>query len=164
MKKAICAALVLAMACCPFAALAQGETVVVEVTFQGTWIPFEDHNFQIYLPNDWVIFEPGEGMYFACGLEDQSQLFIIEIYENEDYDMRAIFDELSATEGYESVSSMLINGIPFVLFASASEDMRGGVTLSADGACMYFFKFAPGSDEAFSELAWQILSSLSVIK
>ena len=156
MKKVLALALLLLLFCTP--ALATNTIVVID--YEGAWVPVESHGFQLYLPIDWVLFEPEGDEIFSAGTADVSSYMAVEVYRNTGYTLQSIETELSAAKGYRNVRSRVFNGVPCVLYEFPGEDMFGAVAMSDDALNAYFFKFSPYGNDAFTHLADQIMSSL----
>lgn len=154
------AAILLALSCCT----ALASTAPDAFSYEGTYIPFAAHNFQIYLPNDWVVYETVDGSFVVNDAENARILHIM-IFENADaYTLETLLADYRADGDYAAVSPVYHAGIPFVSFVNPADDTYGSITISGDDAFLYFFLFSPYSDEAFHDLSAEIMSSLTSLK
>lgn len=154
------AALLLSLLCLMSAvAFAEDSAPTPEIEYEGTWKQVRDFGFQLYLPNDWVLFtdEPD----FMAGTQDATRYFWVETYESEGYSVDDVLLEFSQL--YPDAQLMAFSEARFATFSVAKADIYCGVTLSKDESKLYFFKFSPARDDAFISLAQQILSSYSLL-
>lgn len=175
MKKLLAIALAL-MLCLPALALAE-EPLEIEITFDGVWFPFADHGFQLYVPADWahmdmLMFTDPESfefagyqippvLYYMFSDESFSTMFNVLVFSTEDLPIEEFQTKLEAE--YADVGNWVtINEIPFFLFENDAESNTSGAVTLAEGAA-YAFLMIPADDEAFSELAMQVIASIQPI-
>lgn len=163
MKK-ILAILVALMMVLPIAALAEEDqqAYTVEITFDGSYIPFEEDGFQIYLPNEWIVFEitpewEEQGIYFASGSEDGSQIMMLSMMAGEGYELTNLAEEMSVS--FTGVQIITINDIGFVTYDIDESNSSGMVALNENGSA-YNFVFTPADDADYMTLAMQIMASI----
>lgn len=136
--------------------------VAVDIAFEGSYAEWPEHNLKILLPSDWRMLENTEG-FFAAGNDDDSQVIELEVFASVDTTMEALYTEFSGDLDFADVQLIAFNGIPFVIYTVPSENLFGALTISAQQDFMYFFRFYPADDEAFGNLAIQIMSTLDVL-
>ncbi len=169
MKKLAALFLCLSMLCCAAFAAAtepdteEAEVISAEIDFDGSYIPFEQENLLIYLPDGWAIFEPEEDVYFSAGDETEGWRLALMVYASEGREMDDILARMQAKDGVTDVRAAYVNGISYVLYRIPEENAFCAATLSADDLSEYHFQFTPANDEEFLELATKILASLSVL-
>lgn len=156
MKKTLTLVLCVLMLCT--AVTAMGETVSVDLDYDGTYLPFEDFGFRILVPSDWAIYET-EDAYFAAGTEDRSMLMEIDVFANEEDTMDTILEAFQSEEGYTDVEPVYYNGIPFVTFTYAPDNFFGAVTLTGDDGYSLYFTFTP-NDDGLRTLGTKIMASI----
>lgn len=164
MMKKVIAGLVVLMLVLSVAAFAEEtqQAYTVEITFDGSYIPFEEDGFQIYLPNEWNILEitpewEEQGIYFSAGAEDGSQVVMLSAMSAEGYEIADLAQELEGS--YTGVSIITINDIDFVTYDIDASNASGMIALNENGYA-YNFVFAPADNEEFMNLALQIMASI----
>jgi len=152
-----------------FAEAAAAENAIeVPAVENGTVVPFTDYNFQITLPSDWNVLEVTEeqaaaGIIFSCANPESTRSFTVAYTEFEEAtDIDAVAAALA--ESYTNVQKMTINGIPYITYEIAENDVTGIVTLGGTGIGMYQFVFYPTSDAEYGPLALQIAASITSIQ
>lgn len=161
MKKSLALILSLMLLCVGFTAVAE-DTTTVDITFDGVYVPFEELGFQLLLPTDWVDYEQ-DTYYFFVGTEDQSQAMAIDILDVAGQTLEEVAQSVAEEESIGQVAGLTINGLPFYLYELADGSAFGAFTNTSDNAYCIHFIFAPGGDEAFGDLALQIMASISPI-
>jgi hypothetical protein len=163
MKKTL-AVLIALMMVLPVAALAEEtqQAYTVEITFDGSYVPFEEDGFQIYLPNEWIVYDmtpewEEQGIFFASGSEDGSQIMMLSVMAGEGYELTTLAEELSAS--FTGVQIITINDIGFVTYDIDESNSSGMVALNENGYA-YNFVFTPADDDEFMALAMQIMASI----
>ncbi len=163
MKKTL-AIIIALMMVLPIAALAEEaqEAYTVEITFDGSYVPFEEDGFQIYLPNEWVVYEitpewEAQGIFFASGSEDGSQVMMLSSFAGEGYEYADLVEEMSTL--YTGVQLITINDIGFVTYDIDESNSSGMVALNENGNA-YNFVFTPADDADYMALAMQIMASI----
>lgn len=162
MKKLLPLVLLLAtvlVAAAGYAQAADGEPLAVQVTFDGEYWEFEDYNFKIMLPTDWVEAEL-ENVDFVLVSPDESQLVGIHAEASEGETLETIVEQFLLDEAYENVASVFFNDIPFVLYNNPENNLFGAFTLTDDGTELISIIFSPMSNPGISELAMQIMASI----
>lgn len=159
MKKYIALILVVLSLCASLALADNAPDITPDIDYEGTWVPVAELGFQLYLPNDWVLFveEPD----FTAGNEQVTQYVWIEAHESKGYNLDDVMTEFS--QKYEDVQMMVFSETIFVSFKVPKSDIYCGVALSPDESLLYFFKFIPAKDTAFVALADKIMSSYSLL-
>ena len=155
MKKALAMILVL-VSLFTCAAFAEEAVELVPITFED--------GFQIALPGDWVELELSDeeyeaGIFFAAASPDGANT--VQISWNALDAEISIEDAQADLAGtYADAAVVELNGIPFVGFTDAENDICGFTTLDAVEPGLYTFWFTPASDEAFYETAGAILGTI----
>ncbi len=163
MKKALSLIIALMLLAAPLALAEEAAPVTIEITFDGSYLPFEDLGFQLMLPNEWNILET-EDYYAAFANDDLTQGLVLAILEVEEGDtLESLADAMMAEIEGVVASVVTINGIPFVVYDAMADDITGAFTLTDNGQYCVHFIFYPGSDEAFTELAVQIMASIQAL-
>ena len=169
MKKALALLLATLLCLCSVAALAE-DAVEVPVVEDGTWVPFADYNVQICLPSDWNVLEITEeqtasGIIFSTANPEMTRSFTLAYNELEAAsDIATIGEQLAANEAMSDVQILNINGMDYVTYTIAENDVVGLVTLGGSGIGLYQFVFYPASDADYASLALQIAASISTIE
>lgn len=161
MKKLLAIALSLLLVGCAFTAVAQEQT-------EGNTFQFEDHNLQFRLPNSWKEMELTQegidgGYFFASTNKDQTCSFAVKFtglgFTTE---TAAVANEMIKAFGDADIIE--INGIEFVSYVVADNDINGMATLNSEGNGLYCFEFYPASNEALAVQALQIAASIDTIQ
>ncbi len=149
----------------PASSGAEPETVEVDITFEGAYLPFEEYNFELMLPNRWFVFEADNpAIRFMAGTEDQGRLFWLEVYESGGEALETLAAALAASDQYANASEVSFNGVPFLRYDRPDINAFGALTVAGDSGFVYFFTFYPKDDAAFGALATQIMSSVRALE
>jgi len=130
-------------------------------------VTFED-GFQISLPGDWLVYEPDEEM-LALGIAyvaaSPDGAYSVQISWSP-MDPVVTIEELHTllVNFYPDATIIEINGINFLGFTDAENDVCGFVAMDAADEGYYTFWFTPASDEAFVDLATSIVLSISNVE
>lgn len=138
------------------------QSYTVEITFDGSYVPFEEDGFQIYLPNEWVVYEitpewEEQGIFYATGSEDGTKTMMLSVMDSESQEINALAEEMSAS--FTGVEIITINDIGFVTYDINESNASGMVALNENGY-VYNFVFYPADDEEYMALAMQIMASI----
>lgn len=164
MRKNLLLSIALMIALATSACAAADEVQEIQVDFEGTYVQPAPHNFELFLPNDWVIYEM-EQTRFVAGDMNGERLLSLEVYQNSvGYTMDAMLSEMERDSSYQSVIPIFYGGIPFISYAYPAANQLGAITQSADGAYLYIFIFTPQEDAAMRRLALQIMASLRMLE
>lgn len=163
MKKITAFALSLLMLCTASLALAM-EAKSITPTYEGTYIELDGFNLKISLPNEWTAYGDNPDLYLAMGNADETQFMIAELEELPGETLDTMAASLSAAEGYENVSAVYINDVPYVTYTAPAEDIFGAYLINGDSDYTLHFTFTPGSDTGLVALAEQILGSVQVVQ
>lgn len=154
--------LLLLAVCLPVTSLAQGEmpVLVAPVDYKGVWLSFAAEGFQLYVPDGWYLVQD-EG-FNGLIITDPTAVWrmSIETFDGEGMTMDGVYEMFRDTPTFKGVGILYFGDIPFVSYDMPDANMFGAVTLAADGSRAYFFKFTPYGNDAFSQLAIKILSTL----
>ncbi|NLI21864.1 MAG: hypothetical protein GX418_09995 [Clostridiales bacterium] len=160
--------IILLASCAMAETAASSDAIEVPAVENGTVVPFPDYNFQITLPSDWNVLDISEdqaatGIIFSCANPDATRSFTVAYTEFEEAtDIESVASELATS--FENVQALTINGMPFVSYDIAEQDVTGIVTLGGSGIGMYQFVFYPSSDADYGTLALQIAASINAIE
>lgn len=158
MKKTVAALLSLCLLLA--VGLAAAETVSIEIDYEGAYIPIGGYGFSLYLPADWAIFEPVDGAPFFAGEAAGERVLWLEAVDAGGQTLEEVLVELEGADAYDNVREMFFGGVPFVTYAG--DELFGAVTVTAGGESLLLLKFAPAGDEAYYDLAMQILASIQL--
>lgn len=138
-------------------------TISATIDYPGAWVSFPAENFRLFIPSDWYVVQTEETESVILMNGTKQQVMWIDVVAGEGYTMDGLLAAFSQAEGFESVAAVYFNEVPFVRYLLPDDDMFGAITMAADGTRVFFFKFSPLGDEAFSVLATKIMASLSPI-
>lgn len=158
MKRTILAALIIMM--CAMAV--PGGAEVIEITYEGTYVEFDELGIQVYLPNDWLLWED-EAHYLSISDWDETQWMSMDVIEAGGETLGQIAEEVAGQDGFDSVSFSTINGIQFATYEAAVHSSFGAFMKTPDDAYCVHFIFAPHGDEALMDLATQLIASVSLL-
>lgn len=138
------------------------EEVSVDISFEGDIYPLEDFGLQMLLPMGWSYVEDDD-VLFAMQNEETNQMMAAFLVPAEDHasaeDLMADVDEIDDMTG----EYVTINGLPFVLYEYATQDLAGAFLITEEGEPMLHIVFGPASDAEFAGLRMQILSSIQPV-
>ncbi len=158
MKKLLSVLLVLALCCCALLTFATADTI--NITFDGVWYNFSFYGFSLYLPSYWYEYESSEVAY-VFGNQRGTQTMIVDVLGSDYYSMNNLYQSMSSNRNFQGVEYLTFNGIDFVTYDMPNEDAYGLVTLSEDRSLVYYFEFSPYNDDELTNLAVQIMASIS---
>lgn len=126
-------------------------------------ITFED-GFQISLPGDWVELEVTDemlegGVFYAAASPDGANTVQIS-WSALEAEMTIEEVQADLATAYPDAEVAELNGIAFVGFSDAANDLFGFTALDAVEPGLYTFWFTPASDEAFIGSAATIVASI----
>lgn len=130
---------------------------------EGKLVRFED-GFEFTLPSDWVEIKPTEELlaggiaYIAASPDDANTMQISWLALEEEITIGQAQE--SFAEFYPDARVVDINGIQFVEFTDAENDVLGFTAMDAEGPGMYNFTFTPASDESLADTAAQMMASV----
>ena len=99
------------------------------VSFAGTWVPFED-GFKLYLPNDWDVYELSDeqtkqGVLFAAGdtsgVQNPPGISVVWAYSDGAQSLEELAADLTKG-GYQVDDLVSINGIPCISYRVEESD------------------------------------------
>lgn len=161
MKKFLSLALSLLLACACMSVFAE-ETTTIEITFDGSYLEFEEYGFKVYLPNEWNIYE-SEDYFFFCGDEAGEQFMCIDVVPTDGETSEEVATTLAEQGGIDGVEPMLINGLQFYLYEAPDDNAFGAYINTQNNVYCINFVFAPYGDAEFMDLATQIMASVDTI-
>ena len=138
------------------------------VSFAGTWVPFED-GFKLYLPNDWDVYELSDeqtqqGVLFAAGdtsgVQNPPGISVVWVYS----DGAQSLEELAAdlTQGSYQVDDLVsINGIPCISYRVEESDCSAIMFFHPTNK-QYLFCVTGAGYAANTDMICHILTSLSL--
>lgn len=160
LQKTLCLAVL--VACLTASAAAATHPISVEITYEGVQTSLSGHGFSLLLPEAWVVYVKTDSA-LSAGPSDDSRRLTVSAFENTDsYTLATLLAELSADSAYIEVQPVSFEGVPFIAYEAPGENLFGVITLSADASFLYFFTFSPQNDDAFRDLALQIMASLQL--
>lgn len=139
----------------------------VEVPFDGVWVQFED-GFEVLLPGDWLEIEVTDEMiaggifYVACSPDGANTVQMSWSALEAETTIQELQAELATA--YPDAEVIEFNGIEFVSFSDAENDLFAMAALDGMEPGMYVFWFTPNSDEAFVDTAVAIATSIRNIE
>lgn len=162
---ALCMLLVLLTAALPAAGPVEAEQaeqrIAAEIDYEGAWLTLADQGFALYMPLGWAIGASGETDTVALVDPDTGRSMWIERMQSQTpFVLAEIEKAFAEASGLEDVAVVHFGEIPFITYTAPAEDMFGAITLSADHAAAYFFKFKPLSDTAYTALSLKIMATL----
>jgi hypothetical protein len=157
-------AFVMMMLCVGTAVAEETETVY---PYEGAWVTFED-GFAVYLPADWVEVEVQDewlesGIFYVAASPDGARTVQIAwaeadvtTYEDLQAAMATIYPDATIVQNED--------GIQFVTYESAENDVATLIALDATENGMYLFNFTPASDGDFRAIALAIAGSITNVE
>ena len=138
------------------------------VSFTGTWVPFED-GFKLYLPNDWYVYDLSEeqtqqGVLFAAGdtsgIENPPGISVVWAYSDGVQSLEELAADLTQG-GYQVDDLVSINGIPCVSYRVEENDCSAIMFFHPTNK-QYLFCVTGTGYASNTDMICHILTSLSL--
>ncbi len=155
MKKLLALILVLAMCCCALPSFAAAGT-----GYNGVWYNFSFYGFSLYLPSAWYEYEAPDASYLF-GNGSGTQTMIVDIVGSDHVSLSSLYRSMSASGSFSDLEYITLNGVEFIAYDMPGDDAYGVAALSADSSLVYYFEFSPYNDDVLTELANEIMGSIT---
>ena len=138
------------------------------VSFAGTWVPFED-GFKLYLPNDWDVYELSDeqtqqGVLFAAGdtfgVQNPPRISVVWVYSDGAQSLEELAADLTQG-GYQVDDLVSINGIPCISYRLEESDCSAIMFFHPTNK-QYLFCVTGAGYAANTDMICHILTSLSL--
>ena len=138
------------------------------VSFAGTWVPFED-GFKLYLPNDWDVYELSDeqtqqGVLFAAGdtsgVQNPPGISVVWAYSDGAQSLEELAADLTKG-GYQVDDLVSINGIPCISYRVEESDCSAIMFFHPTNK-QYLFCVTGAGYAANTDMICHILTSLSL--
>ena len=138
------------------------------VSFAGTWVPFED-GFKLYLPNDWDVYELSDeqtqqGVLFAAGdtsgVQNPPGISVVWVYSDGAQSLEELAADLTQG-GYQVDDLVSINGIPCISYRVEESDCSAIMFFHPTNK-QYLFCVTGAGYAANTDMICHILTSLSL--
>ena len=138
------------------------------VSFAGTWVPFED-GFKLYLPNDWDVYELSDeqtqqGVLFAAGdtsgVQNPPGISVVWAYSDGAQSLEELAADLTQG-GYQVDDLVSINGIPCISYRLEESDCSAIMFFHPINK-QYLFCATGAGYAANTDMICHILTSLSL--
>ena len=138
------------------------------VSFAGTWVPFED-GFKLYLPNDWDVYELSDeqakqGVLFAAGdtsgVQNPPGISVVWAYSDGAQSLEELAADLTQG-GYQVDDLVSINGIPCISYRVEESDCSAIMFFHPTNK-QYLFCVTGAGYAANTDMICHILTSLSL--
>ena len=138
------------------------------VSFAGTWVPFED-GFKLYLPNDWDVYELSDeqtqqGVLFAAGdtsgVQNPPRISVVWVYSDGAQSLEELAADLTQG-GYQVDDLVSINGIPCISYRVEESDCSAIMFFHPTNK-QYLFCVTGAGYAANTDMICHILTSLSL--
>ena len=138
------------------------------VSFAGTWVPFED-GFKLYLPNDWDVYELSDeqtqqGVLFAAGdtsgVQNPPRISVVWVYSDGAQSLEELAADLTQG-GYQVDDLVSINGIPCISYRVEESDCSEIMFFHPTNK-QYLFCVTGAGYVANTDMICHILTSLSL--
>ena len=138
------------------------------VSFAGTWVPFED-GFKLYLPNDWDVYELSDeqtqqGVLFAAGdtsgVQNPPRISVVWVYSDGAQSLEELAADLTQG-GYQVDDLVSINGIPCISYRVEESDYSAIMFFHPTNK-QYLFCVTGAGYAANTDMICHILTSLSL--
>ena len=138
------------------------------VSFAGTWVPFED-GFKLYLPNDWDVYELSDeqtqqGVLFAAGdtsgVQNPPGISVVWAYSDGAQSLEELAADLTQG-GYQVDDLVSINGIPCISYRLEESDCSAIMFFHPTNK-QYLFCATGAGYAANTDMICHILTSLSL--
>ena len=139
------------------------------VSFAGTWVPFED-GFKLYLPNDWDVYELSDeqttqGVLFAAGdtsgVQNPPGISVVWAYSDGAQSLEELAADLTKG-GYQVDDLVSINGIPCISYRVEESDYSAIMFFHPTNK-QYLFCVTGAGYASNKDMICHILTSLSFI-
>lgn len=139
------------------------------VSFAGTWVPFED-GFKLYLPNDWDVYELSDeqtkqGVLFAAGdtsgVQNPPGISVVWAYSDGAQSLEELAADLTKG-GYQVDDLVSINGIPCISYRVEESDYSAIMFFHPTNK-QYLFCVTRAGYASNTDMICHILTSLSFI-
>ena len=139
------------------------------VSFAGTWVPFED-GFKLYLPNDWDVYELSDeqtkqGVLFAAGdtsgVQNPPGISVVWAYSDGAQSLEELAADLTKG-GYQVDDLVSINGIPCISYRVEESDYSAIMFFHPTNK-QYLFCVTGAGYAYNTDMICHILTSLSFI-
>lgn len=138
------------------------------VSFAGTWVPFED-GFKLYLPNDWDVYELSDeqtkqGVLFAAGdtsgVQNPPGISVVWAYSDGAQSLEELAADLTKG-GYQVDDLVSINGIPCISYRVEESDYSAIMFFHPTNK-QYLFCVTGAEYASNTDMICHILTSLSL--
>ena len=138
------------------------------VSFAGTWVPFED-GFKLYLPKDWDVYELSveqtqQGVLFAAGdtsgVQNPPRISVVWVYSDGAQSLEELAADLTQG-GYQVDDLVSINGIPCISYRVEESDCSAIMFFHPTNK-QYLFCVTGAGYAANTDMICHILTSLSL--
>ena len=138
------------------------------VSFAGTWVPFED-GFKLYLPNDWDVYELSDeqtkqGVLFAAGdtsgVQNPPGISVVWAYSDGAQSLEELAADLTKG-GYQVDDLVSINGIPCISYRVEESDCSASMFFHPTNQ-QYLFCVTGAGYASNTDMICHILTSLSL--
>ena len=135
------------------------------VSFAGTWVPFED-GFKLYLPNDWDVYELSDeqtkqGVLFAAGdtsgVQNPPGISVVWAYSDGVQSLEELAADLTQG-GYQVDDLVSINGIPCVF--CSTDSLYGIVFIDRKDATQIDMVIFAGENRGNDQIVETVLRSV----
>ncbi|MEF9972433.1 MAG: hypothetical protein RR296_01680 [Clostridia bacterium] len=165
MKKTISLMLALLLSFACFGAMAS------ELSFEATTVEFADQGLSIALPSNWDVLAIDEatqaaGIFFVAKDPDSARNVQLAYTPFDEGQTVSTNEELVAQFAtvYPDAQVISHNGLDFVAFTAAEQNMACFTLLSGDLTGLYMFNFIPADDVDLAPIAMDIVGSLESIE
>ena len=158
---ALALAMVLAFSCAAFA-----EDVVVEVSYEGTWVEM-DFGLGLYVPDDWYIAETTEeqaaaGIFAFFTNEDMTETLQVSVGALADQGITLESMQEALAQVYDNAAIAELPNGEMLTYADYEKGLFCAMTIDAENGLLYTLNFMPYSDE-FALLASEIVCTFGYI-
>ena len=138
------------------------------VSFAGTWVPFED-GFKLYLPNDWDVYELSDeqtkqGVLFVAGdtsgVQNPPGISVVWAYSDGAQSLEELAADITKG-GYQVDDLVSINGIPCISYRVEESDCSAFMFFHPTNK-QYLFCVTGAGYAANTDMICHILTSLSL--
>ena len=138
------------------------------VSFAGTWVPFED-GFKLYLPNDWDVYELSDeqtqqGVLFVAGdtsgVQNPPGISVVWVYSDGAQSLEELAADLTKG-GYQVDDLVSINGIPCISYRVEESDYSAIMFFHPTNK-QYLFCVTGAGYASNTDMICHILTSLSL--
>lgn len=137
------------------------ERLRVFADYEGAWVKLSNHLLRIFLPEGWELSSSEEGALMAARDLQSGNGLRVEELKLPRVTLEGVLDAFRADKEMTGVSEVYINDLRLVRYESPASDVLGFVSLTGYGDRVLLFKFEKASDEAFTEMAVRVMSTLT---